>query len=169
MYALTAEHPSHVGSTAQRPWKCDGRDLDLPAPRVDQHIRGLLRGDTRQGLHKIRCFAREHLGTVASFVVATGTEPSMRSLERHMLRCLAPTANTTFVYRGPWRAEPVAEHPPGGRGRSRPPSRLRPRARPATIAAWTFIFDGFEAAARRHAEWAAARTCARAGHVRCAR
>lgn len=86
----------------------------------------------------------------------------MRALERRMLRCLAPNANTTFVSRGPWRAAPTDEGPPGGRKRSRPPPRLRPRAHPATIAAWTFIFDGLEAATRRHAEWTATRARARA-------
>lgn len=99
---------------------------------------------------------------LASFVVATGAEPAMRALERRMLRCLAPSANTTFVSRGPWRAAPADEGPVAGRRRARPPPRLRPRAHPATIAAWTFIFGGLEAAVRRHAEWTESRAHARA-------
>lgn len=132
---LMGERTAYVGSTAQRPRRLRDHHLDRPAPRFDQHLRSLLRRDVKPNLHKAGCFAHEHPGAVAVRVIASGSEPLARALERRIIRTVAPEANTTFSARGPWRrppqSEPVRDHAP----RRRPPPRFRMQANPMTVMA----------------------------------
>lgn len=137
VYAMTAATTVYIGVTTQCAPGAGQRTLGLPSIRGWQHLRDVQGAGGSGTRHKRHAFGRAPVGTLTWWSVAGGTARCMRTLERVLIRMLAPTGNSTHALAGGWRRQPEAlEDGPGGqrsqgRRRGRPPPRLRSRCRPA--------------------------------------
>lgn len=137
VYMLTTLRTTYVGLTSQQGRLASGRGLGMPSTRGWQHWVNVWESSAPTAAHRTALFRRDPGGYMAWCLVAVGGVHSMATLERTVIRQLAPPANTSQAVRGGWRRPEMPRHalppPPGpsahaARGRARPPPHMRASA-----------------------------------------
>lgn len=124
VYLLISRRKAYIGRTAQAHARAGGARLGLPDARHWQHLRDVVGAKATGGVHKLRAFADEPIGTIATCVIRTGAELVMEAMEVRLIKMLAPSGNAQDAFSRGWRRTPTTSAFARPR-RSRPPPRLR--------------------------------------------
>lgn len=134
VYCLSGPAAVYVGYSGRRPRS----SCPTFGPAVHRHwerVRDLERGRLRNGLHKVQQLARAPLTHLVQYSISVGDVPHMRTLERAVIRMVAPTANSALATRSGWHRGAEAQRDGHRRPRRRPRPRLCGSGPPAALEA----------------------------------